>query len=198
MFGGYPAPGSRGSSSPDGPGESVDNGMPANRLNNAGKVDSIGVICMFLRLDRPFSRYSRINISDARIPLAGIVEYTNLNPCSSLAGDSIVYLPHYLPSESPRYSVQDDHLFSEYVGYLKMVNPDFSAQWVKEWHVFRDRCAQPICQVGFSRNTPALRTPVHGLYMTDSCQLHPHDRTVSNSIWLGKRVAAAVLGRTLE
>ncbi len=168
-------------------------GISSDKLGNADKVPSIGVVCLVLRLDRPFSPYFWTNISDPQISLAGVIEYTNLNPCAYLEGDSILYLPQYLPSESSRYSIPDDRLFREYTDYLKIINPHFSENWVKEWHVFRDRYAQPICKVGSFDDIPAIKFPIRGLYMTDSCQLHPHDRTVSNSIGLGKKVAGVLL-----
>jgi hypothetical protein len=34
-----------------------------------------------------------------------------------------------------------------------------------------------------------MQTPLQGLFLTDSSQLHPDDRTISNSLGLGKKVA---------
>jgi hypothetical protein len=38
-----------------------------------------------------------------------------------------------------------------------------------------------------------MQTPLPGLYLTDSSQLHPDDRTISNSLGLGKSAAALIL-----
>jgi hypothetical protein len=40
---------------------------------------------------------------------------------------------------------------------------------------------------------PDIKTPVKGLYMTDSSQLHPDDRTISNSIDLGRKATKLIL-----
>lgn len=156
-------------------------------------IESIGVVCMLLRLKRSLTRNFWTNLSHPGVSLAGIIEYTNLNPCPQFGGDSILYLPQYLSSTSERYSTPDDTLLQEYCGYLKLVNRDFNVHWIREYHVFRDQFAQPICEVGFSKQTPGMRTPIKGLFVTDSCQLHPHDRTVSNSLGLGQDVARLVL-----
>jgi len=37
-----------------------------------------------------------------------------------------------------------------------------------------------------------MRTPAKGLYLTDSSQLHPDDRTISNSLGLGKTAASLI------
>ena len=56
--------------------------------------------------------------------------------------------------------------------------------------MFRDRYAQPICLTDYrddhARPSP---TPVTNLFLTDSCQLHPHDRTISGIFGLGSQAA---------
>lgn len=161
-----------------------------NKLRN---IESIGVMCVFLRTTRSFSKFFWTNISDPRIELAGVIEYTNLNPLPHLGGDSIMYLPQYLPSTVEKFSTPNDQIIREYVGYLKIINPEFSEDFVKEAFVFREKYAQPICEVGFTKDMPDMQTPLRGLYLTDSSQLHPDDRTISNSLGLGKSAAALIL-----
>jgi len=171
------------------------NGASPEYLQKITRIDSVGVMCVLLRLKRSLTPYFWTNISDPAISLAGVIEYTNLNLCPYFGGDSIIYVPQYLPSTDERYVLADEKLLEEYTGYLKRINPGFSEDWIREYHVSRDKYAQPVCEVGFSKHKPGIETPVKGLYLTDSCQLHPDDRTVSNSIGLGKRVAQLVLGR---
>ncbi|MEX2117655.1 MAG: amine oxidase, partial [Bacteroidota bacterium] len=85
-------------------------------------------------------------------------------------------------------------IIAEYLGYLKKINPSFSGDQVKEAFVFRDKYAQPICEVGFSKDIPEIRTPLRGLYLTDSSQLHPDDRTINNSLGLGEKAAGCIVG----
>ena len=169
------------------------NGASPEYLQKIERIDSIGVMCALLRLKKSLTPYFWTKISDPAVSLAGVIEYTNLNPCPHFGGDSIIYLPQYLPSTDERYALADEKLLEEYKGYLQRINPGFSEDWIREYHVSRDQYAQPVCEVGFSRHKPGIETPVKGLYLTDSCQLHPDDRTVSNSIGLGKRVARLVL-----
>lgn len=157
------------------------------------RIKSIGVVCVFLRTRKSLTRFFWTNISDPLIQLAGVIEFTNLNPFPHLGGDKIIYLPQYLPSTAEKFSRPDEELIREYLGYLKKINPDFREADVKTAMVFREKYAQPICEVGFSRDMPAFQTSLRGLYLTDSSQLHPDDRTISNSLGLGKSVAAAIL-----
>jgi protoporphyrinogen oxidase len=161
-------------------------------LNN---IDSIGVTCLVLRLDHRFSRYFWTNISDERIAVAGIIEYSNLNAGACNNGDRIIYIPQYLPSTIPAYQKADQEILDEYLEYLRVMKPDFDRAAIRDWWVFRDQYAQPICTTGFSRHVAGIDSPVAGLYITDSHQLYPDDRTVSNSIALGHRAADLILSR---
>jgi len=156
-------------------------------------IQSIGVLCVFLRMKRPLTKYFWTNINDDGIDLAGVVEYTNLNSLPHLGGDSIVYLPQYLPSSAKKFTSSDEEIIDEYLGYLSKIDASFSRSDVRHSFVFRDKYAQPICEVGFTKDIPDIRTPVGSFYVTDSSQLHPDDRTISNSLDLGQRAAAAIV-----
>jgi protoporphyrinogen oxidase len=162
-------------------------------FENLRQLRYIGAMVMLLRLKRRFSKYFWTNVSDGRMDISGIIEYTNLNPCVFLGGDAIVYVPQYLSAEHPLYSMPDDQLFQLYCGYLSMINARFERGWVRQYWVHRDPYSQPICRTSFSNHTPEMRTPVRNLYLTDACQLHPHDRAISHSSDLGRRVANLVL-----
>jgi protoporphyrinogen oxidase len=157
------------------------------------RIPSIGIFCLFLRLERRVTPYFWVNANDRRVPFAGMIEYTNLNPLPELGGDTILYVPQYLSADDPRYAQDDEQVLRTYADALALINPAFDRSWIKYWTVFRDRYAQPICLTDYRETTPGIGTPVPNLFLTDSCQLHPHDRTISGSFSLGR--AAARLAR---
>jgi len=163
---------------------------------NLKKIDSIGVMCVLMKIKKSLTENFWLNISDKRISLAGVIEYTNLNPCHFLNGGKIIYLPQYLPSSDERFSWSDSKIISQYMEYLNIIRRDFREEDVKAAYVFRDKYAQPICEVGFSKIMPGIKTPIKGLYVTDSSQLHPDDRTISNSIDLGRKATNLILNNT--
>lgn len=156
-------------------------------------VNYIGVVCMLLSLKRPFTDNFWTNVNDPRITFNGIIEQTNLNQNLRRVGLNVVYVPFYLPTSEARYSASDEALFAEYIGMLALMNPDFSASWVKEWHVFRTPYAQPVFTTNFIDLMPAHRAPIKGLYVTDSTQFYPEDRTISAAIEQGRKVAAMII-----
>lgn len=166
-------------------------------LDGLRRIPTIGIFCLFLRLRERVTPFFWVNAHDARVPFAGMIEYTNLNPVPELGGDHVLYVPQYLSADDPRYQQSDEEVFRKYTDALALINPAFDSTWVKFYAVFRDRFAQPICLTDYKTATPTLSTPVGNLFLTDSCQLHPHDRTISGSFSLGKRAARLALAALL-
>jgi protoporphyrinogen oxidase len=160
------------------------------------RIPTIGIFCVFLRLAHPVTPIFWVNMNDRRVPFAGMIEYTNLNPLPELDGDAVLYVPQYLSADDPRFAQSDDEILKRYLDALALINPAFDPSWVRFAAVFRDRYAQPICLTDYRETTPAIATPVPNLFLTDSCQLHPHDRTISGAFGLGK-AAARLAAETL-
>jgi len=158
-------------------------------------IEYIGVVCGLLKLKQPITRNFWTNINDPNIPFNGIIEYTNLNRhlFRRLGDKSIVYIPYYLRTSEPRYSFSDDQLMREFVDGIRRVNPAFDESWIEEAHISRAPYAQAICTVGFKDIVPTHDTPLPGLYITDSTQFYPEDRTISAAIRLGRRVANMIV-----
>lgn len=159
---------------------------------NVRSIEYIGIVCMLLSLKRSFSTNFWTNTNDPRISFNGIIEQTNLNENLQAAGLNVLYIPFYLPTSEPRYTASDDALLAEYTGMLKLINPAFDASWVKEAHVFRTPYAQPVFATGFADRMPDHRSSIRGLYVTDSTQFYPEDRTISAAITQGRKVAAMI------
>ena len=156
------------------------------------QIKYIGVVCVLFRLKRPFSANFWLNINDPRIVFNGIIEQTNLNQHWRATGLNLIYVPFYLPTTEPRYQFSDEQLCAEYVDMLKLVNPGFDETWIADRWVSRAEYAQTICTTGFADLVPEHRTSIQGLYVADSTQFYPEDRTLSAAIQQGRRVAKLV------
>lgn len=169
-------------------------GQSSSYFQKAQQVQYIGVVCALLNLKRPFSSNFWTNINDPRISFNGIIEQTNLNQNLQRAGLNLVYIPFYLPTNDSRYQAKDEALLAEYMAMLPLLNPQFQADWVKEWYIFRAPYAQAVCLTNFAELKPDHRTPIRGLYVTDSTQFYPEDRTISAAIEQGRKVAQMISG----
>lgn len=106
---------------------------------------------------------------------------------------NLIYIPFYLPTNEPRYQYEDSVLFQEIQSMLKLVNPHFYENWVKEKFIFRDPHAQAICTTGFAELIPDVLSPIRNLFVSDSTQFYPEDRTISAAIRQGRKAANRVI-----
>jgi protoporphyrinogen oxidase len=162
-------------------------------FTQAQQIQFIGVVCGLFSLKHSYSPNFWLNINDPNISFNGVIEQTNLNQNLRAAGLNILYVPFYLPTTEPRYNASLDELFAEYIPMLQRVNPAFNESWIKEWHVFRTPFAQAVCTTNFINLVPDHRTPIRGLYVTDSTQFYPEDRTLSAAIQQGRKAARYIM-----
>jgi protoporphyrinogen oxidase len=162
-------------------------------FERARQVKYIAVVCMLLRLKRPFSPQllDQHQRSAHRVQRHHRAEQPEPEPAT---GRPQRRLRALLPAHhrAPLQRRQKD-LFTEYVAMLRHMNPDFSENWVKEYHVSRTPYAQPIFTTNFVDLTPSHRTPIRGFYVTDSTQFYPEDRTISQAIRRGRSVAGMIM-----
>jgi protoporphyrinogen oxidase len=171
--------------------------LPADYQAKLGAIEFIGVICVVLRLRHPISEIFWLNVNDENVPFNGCIEYTNLNPAMTPDGSSILYVPFYLPRGHEWFGYNDDDLVEECLRALRFLNPEFRPDWIVDSAVSRDPYAQVICPHGFAARVPPHRTPVENLFLIESSQLYPADRSVSGTIDLARNVAT-LLGAELR
>lgn len=165
-------------------------GQTSEYFNRVRQVQYIGVVCALFSLKRQFTPNFWLNINDPRISFNGVIEQTNLNHNLRQAGLNLLYVPYYLSTTEPRYRYSDSQVYDEYVPMLRLVNPLFDESWIEEFFVARAPYGQAVCTTNFAPLRPGHRTPIRGLYVTDSTQFYPEDRTLSAAIEQGRKAAA--------
>jgi protoporphyrinogen oxidase len=166
-------------------------GLPADEKAKVAAIKNVGVVCVLLKLERPFTRNFWMNINDPRIEIPGLIEYTNLNP---LDGSSVVYAPYYMPQTHPKYRRDFQVFIDETLAYMKLIRPDFDATAeVVAATASRYEFAQTVCSPGFYDALPPMRSKVRGLYMADTSHYYPEDRSISESMRVGAVLAGMVL-----
>ncbi len=159
--------------------------LPESIINKIKAIHNCGVICVLLKLRSPLTENFWLNVNDPTMEIPGIIEYTNLYQKS----ESVIYVPFYMPKTHPK-SKQENNLFIEEVcGYLHRINPAFSKEWILATHVSRYEFAQPICTPNFYQQLPPMQTPIQGFVMADTSYYYPEDRSISESVKVGKALA---------
>ena len=166
-------------------------GLPEDERAKVAAIRNIGVVCVLLKLRRPFTRNFWMNINDPRIEIPGLIEYSNLNP---LDGHAIVYAPYYMPQTHPKYQRDKQAFIDETLGYLKLIRADFDAADVLAATASRYEFAQTVCTPGFYDALPPMRSRVAGLFMADTSHYYPEDRSISESLRIGTLLAGLAQG----
>jgi protoporphyrinogen oxidase len=163
-------------------------GLPPDWKAKYDGIDNIGVCCLVFKLKRSVTPHFWVNIAQPDIEIPGIVEFSNLRAM----GDSVVYVPFYMPVTHPKFSWPDQRLLDEAFGYLQRINPALTQDDIIAAHVARLRYAQPVCPPGFAAMIPPVQSPIEGLQIADTCFYYPEDRGISESVRLGREMAERV------
>ena len=106
----------------------------------------LGVICCNLVLERPLTPWYVLNLGAGAVGLTGVIEMTNLiDARTQTGGRSLVYLPRYLPSDSPEFERSDEELRAEFLeqGLLR-VFPEFERSSIRAVSIQRARFVQAL------------------------------------------------------
>jgi protoporphyrinogen oxidase len=152
-------------------------------------IHNIGVICVIFKLAREVTPHFWVNISVPEIEIPGVIEFSNLR---NVGGDTIVYVPYYMPVTHAKFSWTDEQLLTEAFACLQSINPALKESDVLGTKVARLRHGQPICEPGFAVKIPPVQTPIKGLQIADTCYYYPEDRGIAESVRLGAEMAHAV------
>ncbi len=151
-------------------------------------INNIGVICLIFKLKKSVTPHFWVNISDSRIAIPGLVEFSNLRPTDK----TIVFVPYYMPVTNPIWRKADQDILAEAFGYIRLVNPTLSDADLIDSRASRLTYAQPVCPPGFGKTIPSVQTEIAGLQVADTCFYYPEDRGISESARYGKRMAQAL------
>jgi protoporphyrinogen oxidase len=163
--------------------------LPSEWKQRYDAINNIGVICVIFKLSRSVSPHFWINICEAGVEIPGVIEFSNLR---SFDGHSIVYVPYYMPTTNEKFSWTDERLVAEAFACLQRINPAVTQDNIRATKVARLRYGQPICEANFLTKLPAVRTPISGLQIADTCFYYPEDRGIAESVRLGAAMAAAL------
>ena len=159
--------------------------LPADNRARYESIHNMGVVCVIFRLRKGVSRNFWLNVSDESMEIPGIIEFSNLRPLQ----DSVVYVPYYMPRDYPKFANDNDFFIAEAKQYIKQLNPEIADEDFIAEHASRYGYAQPVCQPGFSNVLPPIKTAINGLYIADTSYYYPEDRSISESVNVGKKMA---------
>lgn len=168
--------------------------LPEDELKKIFSMIHVGVICVLFKLKYSLTKNFWLNINDSAMEIPGIIEYTNLNP----SDEKIIYIPYYMPHDHSKFQWNDNQFVTEVITYLKKINREFSEDWILGTHVARYGCAQVVCPPGFYDQLPSVESKLKGFFMADTSYCYPEDRSISESIKIGKELAKKIYEKSIS
>ncbi len=159
--------------------------LPKSIVDQFAAIKNVAVVCVIVKLRKPLTENFWLNTNDPEMDIPGLVEYSNLCPL----GQSVVYVPFYVPGEHPKFSEPDQVFLDKVRRYLKKINPALSDDDFLDMRASRYRYAQPICDPSYLDRLPPVSLPITGLWVADTSYYYPEDRGISESIDFGRQMA---------
>jgi protoporphyrinogen oxidase len=168
--------------------------LPGGYSEKLRALKSMGAVVMVLALKQQLTKFYWHNLpKEAGFPFLALVEHTNYMDARHYGGDHLVYVGDYLDPSHEYFTLSKEELLERYLPALKRFNPDFDRSWVKETWLWKTNYAQPVPPLNHSRNSPAVRTPLKGLYFASMSQVYPWDRGTNFAVEIGRKVARMVM-----
>lgn len=160
--------------------------LPDEWKHSYEAIHNIGVICVIFKLTRSITPHFWVNICEPDLDIPGIIEFSNLR---DVGGDTILYVPYYMPVTNAKFSWSDEYLIDDAFACLQRINAALLREDIRSTKVARLRHGQPICEPGFAAKIPPVQTTITGLQIADTCFYYPEDRGIAESVRLGSTMA---------
>ncbi len=162
------------------------------RLNG---VQYQGIICVSLLLKKPLASFYITNITDGRIPFTAVIEMSALVNRQHFGGNALVYLPKYIASADPAFSLPDQEIQERFLNALARMYRHFDRRDLLSLRISRVRYVFPIPTVGYSDRLPSV-TSTPGVHILNSAHIVNGTLNVNETVRLAEEAAARLLSQS--
>jgi protoporphyrinogen oxidase len=167
--------------------------LSAAERERLARVVYQGIVCPSLLLRRPLADFYVTNITDPWVPFTAVIEMTALVDRAQFGGNSLVYLPRYLPQDDPFWAKPDAEIRAEFITALERMYPEFRRDDVLAFQVARAREVMAVTTLHYSeRALPPLRTSLPHVFLVNSAQIAAGTLNVNETVGLANTQAAAL------
>lgn len=166
--------------------------LDAEELEKLSSLKYQGVICCSVLLKKPLRERYLTYIADEAVPLTGIIEMTAVVDKKDFGGNSLVYLPQYVPADDPLFEATDEVLQKRAIDALKHMYPDFSEDDIVAFRVSKARNVMAVQGLNYSQKAPKMDTSIKGLHLVNSAQIINGNLNVDETIALANRAAVTL------
>lgn len=125
--------------------------------------------------------------------MTAVIEMTTIVDPEELGGNSLVYLPKYVPSNHELFEKSDDEIQESFLSALGRMHPEFTRDDVIDFKISRVRSVMAIPTLKYSELLPPMKSSVDGLYVVNSSYILKGNLNVNESITIAEEAMKTVL-----
>jgi protoporphyrinogen oxidase len=157
------------------------------------RIQYQGIVCASVLLKKPLDGYYITNITEPWVPFTAVIEMSALVDRDQLNGNSLVYLPKYLPSDDPSFDVADEEWRETFIEALFRMYPSLSDDDVLCFRVSRERFVHALSTLSYSDGVPPNTTSLAGVYLVNSAQIVNGTLNVNETVRLAEEALPDLL-----
>jgi protoporphyrinogen oxidase len=152
-----------------------------------------GIVCASLLLSKPLAGFYITNITDSWVPFTAVIEASAFIDRSEFGGRTLVYLPRYLASDDPAFTLSDDEWQQRFVTALLRMHPHLTPDDVLAFRLSRERFVYALPTLGYSTRLPSRSTSVPGVHIVNSAHIVNGTLNVNETVKLANDAVADLL-----
>lgn len=171
----------------------VTEGLSASEVARHKGIIYQGIVCASVLLKRPLRNAYITYIADETVPYTAVIEMTAIVDRKHFKDRALVYLPAYVPSDSPLFDLSDDEIRTRFLASLKAMYPDLTDDDIEAFRVSRARQVLSITTLNYSDGLPPMATAVPGLFIINSAHIVNAALNVNDTIKLAEATLPMLL-----
>lgn len=169
-------------------------GLDSEERRRLESIRYQGIVCASVVLRMPLNGAYITYITDPRVPFTAVIEMSSLVDKAAFAGNSLVYLPWYVPADDDAaFALADEEIEKRFLAKLLEMYPKLSREDVLAFRVSRVRNVLAISTIDYSDRVPAFCTSVPGLYVVNSSQILNGTLNVNETVKLAEDALAGII-----
>jgi len=149
-----------------------------------------GIICASVLLKEPLAGFYVTNITEPWVPFTAVIEMSALVDRRHFNGNTLVYLPKYVPPDDPAFALSDDELEDGFLAALERMYPHFQRSQILCFRVSRVRHVFALPTVDYSRHLPPMTTSIPGVHIVNSAHILNGTLNTNETVQLAEQAAA--------
>ncbi|MEM9479404.1 MAG: NAD(P)/FAD-dependent oxidoreductase [Verrucomicrobiota bacterium] len=166
-------------------------GLSTEETDRLNGISYQGIVCASAVLKKPVAGFYVTNITDEWVPFTAVIEMSALvDRDAAFEGNTLIYLPKYVPRGDDFFKTSDDEIREEFTSALLKMYPHLSPSDIVAFRIARATDVHALSVPGYSETLPPQKTSVPGLHIVNSAHIINGTLNVNETIALAERAAS--------